>query len=557
MGRRCKGPLGWAALLLLSFMLPGFPQTQAARAAHAGPGESAQATGIQPGAVGEIAIEGCNYVDNILTSKGTYWLAGDTSPLRPYASQLVRIVVRHVLHSLYGTAAEFVRFEKTLPPPPTSLNDAVRDSYRWQRHKNPKYGLRFAVPSSFPATEVERAFERPEFVNPQGTVALASYEIPLDTYHGPDLQRVRIFAGGHFAIFANPEIANEPSCLQFGNRYPGTLSWRMIGRTRYRESVWGGAAAGTGYKNDTFHTLQHGLCYAITVETAFVNPGNFDGGCMLPVITAQQESDLDRRLLARLAYSKPEIALKGRQALSASPIVVSFTASSRVADNLPVTSRVTFSWTTRDADYVRISCLHPNARAGIPEPESPAGSKNQAGISLAPVPCQDTALDYPPNGSASVYFYNWEDDPIEVAVTLTPFSRATPYPAENKTIGITVARLNQFPDGVPTESKNISILGPSSSAGPLVYKQGAQLTVRWTDSLDSDRCVNLYLVQDQTGAAPNYLTQINRSRGCVSPAKNGSFTWTIPQKYAGSGFRILLASGTVSTALSVRFSIVP
>jgi hypothetical protein len=316
MGRRCKGPLGWAALLVFSLSLPGSTQDHAVRAAHAGHGESAQAAGLQPGAVGEITIEGCNDVDSILTPKGTYWLAGDTSPLRPYRSQLVRILVRHVIHSPYGTAAEFVRFEKTLSPARAVLNNTVRDSPRWESHRNREYGVRFALPATFPAIEVDHTFEDPDFLFPQGTVDLASYEIPLDTYHGPDLQRVRVFAGGFFGIFANPEITNLPFCLRFGSSNPGTLFWLSVAGITYRGSTWVAAAGGSSYSYYTLHAFKNRMCYAVTVEMAQVNSGNVDGGCMLPVITPQQQRDLVRRLLEKFAFSRPRTAPAGKGASS-------------------------------------------------------------------------------------------------------------------------------------------------------------------------------------------------------------------------------------------------
>ena len=62
-------------------------------------------------------------------------------------------------------------------------------------------------------------------------------------------------------------------------------------------------------------------------------------------------------------------------------------------------------------------------------------------------------------------------------------------------------------------------------------------------------------VQGGAGAAPTYLTRIDE---CVQPAQSGICTWTIPRKYSGSGFRILLSSpGTTSNALTVPFKIVP
>jgi hypothetical protein len=559
-----------ALLLLSTLATPVFSRTDPPGPLPPRPSQYAPQSSGQPEGSGEFTVRGClSGTEYLLTPERDYRLTGDTTALRSYNGKYVAIRVRKApkrIPPMTDITVEFIRLEGVLPRPLSILDPSVSDSSLWHGHRSTKYGVRFAVPVSFAAAAVSRVFADPEFANPQGAVTLGSFTIPEDTYSRasfttPSGYHPTVFAGGSFAIFVNPGITNRPSCLQFANPYPGTLSWRTIGGVRYRESTWGGAAGGTGYDSYTFHTFQNGFCYAITLEMAQVNTGIIDGGCMLPVVTPQQERDLIQRLLPKVAFSRPGIAPARPKASSSIPVVVSFTAASHLAENVfsfPGRGAITFSWSARNTDYVQLSCRYPSARTRF-RALAGDGKRQNEGSSFSPSrPCQAGTLDYPPSGSTAVFFSNRQDNPITVPVTLTPFFQGAAYPAAGKTIAITVTRYNPWPEGVPTETKNVTVLSPVAGNGPLTYKQGSQLTVRWTDSLKSDSCVNLYLVQDRAGAAPTYLTQINRGYGCVSPASSGSFTWTIPQKYSGTGFRILLSPpGTDSNALTPPFRIVP
>jgi hypothetical protein len=93
-----------------------------------------------------------------------------------------------------------------------------------------------------------------------------------------------------------------------------------------------------------------------------------------------------------------------------------------------------------------------------------------------------------------------------------------------------------------------------SGGGKAWYPQRSSLTISWTDTLSRDPCINLYLVQDK-GEGLHYVTQVVNK--CLQPAASGAYTWTIPGKYSGSGFRIYGgAPGGMSSAVGPAFNIV-
>ena len=80
------------------------------------------------------------------------------------------------------------------------------------------------------------------------------------------------------------------------------------------------------------------------------------------------------------------------------------------------------------------------------------------------------------------------------------------------------------------------------------------MTIRWRDTLPHDPCVDLYLVQDDGRRGQKYRLQIVDS--CLSPGRSGSYKWTIPEKYLGSGYRIFARTpGGSSSGLGPSFSI--
>jgi hypothetical protein len=199
------------------------------------------------------------------------------------------------------------------------------------------------------------------------------------------------------------------------------------------------------------------------------------------------------------------------------PKVISFTASSGVADQVTNRGQITFSWSTQNADYIKLSyrCTE--------------GTAN--GIAIL--------------GTR-------QDDPISILVTITPFSRGTAYGDLSKSLTVAVGPWNPFPKGAPAESRNITL---SYSLGPeKIYRRGSAMTIQWTYSESRDACINLYLVRDNGSGVATYRARV--AEKWLPPAGSGSYTWRLPNKYRGSGFRIYAAApGNVSSALGERFEI--
>ncbi len=211
------------------------------------------------------------------------------------------------------------------------------------------------------------------------------------------------------------------------------------------------------------------------------------------------------------------------------------------------------SWTTEGADYVELSYRCSAFGLGVVIAEQGGSGGRNCENDSKPITPQTQQLNHPANSELELGVANFHhDDPISIVVTLTSFSHGAAFPAGRKSITISVAPFNPFPKGIPSSTANISLTysgGPKDS-----YEQGVSLTLTWTDTLSRDSCVNLLLVQDR-GNGLQYAGRV--SPECVRPAAAGTYTWTIPGRYSGSGFRVYAAApGVQSSGIGPVFSIV-
>jgi hypothetical protein len=245
----------------------------------------------------------------------------------------------------------------------------------------------------------------------------------------------------------------------------------------------------------TFHTYRNRFCYEFTLTIGTYNRGNLDDPS-----SVQEFSDVPNirdTLLSGISFSSPTAKPPSRE--NGVPTVTFFAASSPVAGT-GVNSGITFTWTTRNIDYVQ---LHYSCRKGLiildgmPECESYSSAQN-----------------YSPNLSGKIVFGNdIVDSPdrpsIPVTVTLVPFANGVANPKLSKSLTIAVSPYNAFPQGALTSNINMSIVLPASSNGEFSYLRGAATSIRWTDTLTKppDPCV-IY-ISFKTTAAEEKSTSTN------------------------------------------------
>lgn len=480
-----------------------------------------------------------------------YFLDGNTSLLKDYVGKEISVRGRETKAALPGsfdvTSVKQV-FDVPCPTWKPSFNGAA-----WHTEKNRKYGIEFSYPHDL--TPIQPPAQEPfwldgNFVTDQKVVHLAELKIPWKVYRNTN------FAGGTFAIFVNPEIGNAPSCRQFGFSDPRLTSSYAFHGIHYTEARRGTGAMGTEFSEYRFHTFQNGLCYELAFVLSEINPGTSERKSR--VMREMDERNLIQALIERVQFSRPTAVPVRKNNPQAVPRITRFVASSHTADDATNRGEITFSWTTQDADYVELSfkCIPPMAgrlpAAVVLENGYPDGCGN------ASPHFKDTAVKYrAPNSSRTVLFGdNRPLDPITIIVKLTPYSCGKAYPGSAMSIPIKVNPRNRFPEGVPAPDGKVVVSYPVRADGTTKLQQGTSLTIHWTEAAPRDSCVNLFLIQDVGAGKWAYRMQLPDR--CFSPARGGSHTWTIPDRFSGAGFRIYAREpGGPTSGWGEPFSIIP
>jgi hypothetical protein len=384
-------------------------------------------------------------------------------------------------------------------------------------------------------------------VTDQKLVTVARFEIPRAVYPSTN------FVGGFFSIFLDPEITNGPSCGQFGTVDRRFRSSYTVGKIHYPSARRVSGGAGSLEVNYYFHVFQNGGCYELAFEFVEYDPSNADLGCRIPRLGQEDELNLAKPFIAQASFFRPTFRAPRKSNPQAVPRVTDFVASSQTADDVTNRGQITFSWSTQDTDYVEFSyrCVPAPNAPGVVILE-PGGSRECENANPRLYPPESP--NHSPHASQTVSFGNYHQlDPISIIVTITPFSHGMAYPHSSKSILVRVNPHNPFAEGVPAASGNIIITYSASPDGKGNYQQGSSLTIRWTDALSRDPCVNLYLIQDDGGDRASYRLQIGGT--CFTPSSSGSYKWTIPDKYSGLGYRIFATTGT-SSGIGPAFSII-
>ena len=265
--------------------------------------------------------------------------------------------------------------------------------------------------------------------------------------------------------------------------------------------------------------------------------------------------NLIKPFAGQVSFFRPGFTVRRESNPHDVPRVTDFAVSSRTAGDITNRGQITFSWSTQNTDYVKFSYRC------VPAPNGPGVVISENG---GPRECENANPRlYPPespnrspNASQNVLFGNFHQlDPISIIVTITPFSHAIAYRRSSKSMTVRVEPHNAFPEGVPAANGNIAITYAASPNGKRNYEQGSPMTIRWTDALSRDPCVNLYLVQEDGSGGESYRLQIGDT--CFAPSRSGSYSWSVPEKYSGSGYRIFaMTPGATSTGIGPPFRII-
>jgi len=502
--------------------------------------------GKTPDEPNEITVDGCLYGSQgnfqLVNADNGFNLRGNVSALQKYVGDEVMVRGKqegsdHLLSLLVSSVTEVFK------APKVELSKKISNPSNWHFQANELYGVRFAVPA-FPEDSVGGGSVFPNFVSETGTITLGGLPIPAEMYPGTN------FVGGTYLFTVNPQVKNRESCERFGTSDPRFLSHRTFAGTQYAKLTAGDAAMGTSYEDVYFHAFQNGMCYEVAFSFGEYNTSSQDFGCR--VSKAGDTDKVVEEFMQRISYSRLATASLPEHP-SAVPKVTSFAASSTIVNGGTDRGATEFSWTTENADYVEFSYHCSAVGLGLVILEQGGAGGRNCENDPKPITPQTQQVNHPPNSALEVAFGNaHHDDPISIVVTLTPFSHGKAYPSASRSLTIRVDPRPPFPEGIPSETDDLTLT--YSGGAQAAYQQGSSLTISWTDTLYRVSCFGLYLVQEGTGR-PHYVAQIVYK--CQPPAASGSYDWTIPDKYSGSGFRIYAAAwGRMSSALGPAFSIV-
>lgn len=269
------------------------------------------------GCLGRRGPNGGLYFDDL--SDDIYHLVGNIAGLSKYVEQQVQIkgIRRSKPITSRDPTIEVTDWNAVSKQPVAILDSPTNSPSKWHEYSSDTYGVSFTYPYSGRETREDDHLET-NFVIQKGTITLRRSEIPRDSYRSPEQQTPTQglpetnFVGGEFAIFINPEITDAPTCYLFlsrgggprhGDRLSARLSSKTINGVTYAESSDVGAAAGTSYDHDFFHTFQNGRCYEFAFIMGLENTGSYNLSCMIAIAS---DDDLEALLLSKVAFSQPK-----------------------------------------------------------------------------------------------------------------------------------------------------------------------------------------------------------------------------------------------------------
>ncbi|MGH8275418.1 MAG: hypothetical protein ACRETH_01860, partial [Steroidobacteraceae bacterium] len=330
--------------------------------------------------------------------------------------------------------------------PVAKMDPSFGDPSRWHEESNDNFRVRFSVPR-------ERASVRP----PSEASPLAEPSFPrqddTETFFRatfPNLYPDSSSLGIYFSASVNRNIHNSGSCEQFGGQRP-VHSLGLVSGIRY-VGIYDGFVGGS---SQNIHTFHDGVCYDFTFVFATSRTWASEVGCLIPVVTQEQENALIKTFLSQVHFYQPRTAEHRQAGPSAAPQVTSFTVARDEAGN----SLDSFSWTSKDIDYVRLSfnCSQPVVIFG----------NGQSAL------CGEPRVHEPPNVSSNLSpnsslklsltgFQKYDLGRVPVTVTLTPFSHGRAFPTSAKSLTADADAFNPIPDGIVAAKQHIELTLPET-----------------------------------------------------------------------------------------------
>jgi len=324
-------------------------------------------------------------------------------------------------HPVPDTLLRVTKIETVVHMNRSGVPPVLGNVANWGSYTDPNYGLHFRYPKTFENTE--DGGTEPNFADWEkgSAVRVKSFAIPHETY--PDSN----YEGGELTAFVDSRIRSEGTCRQFSSFRPEYTSLRTVHGITYMHTI--STSVGMGHVSEVyyFHVFQHGLCY----ELDFTFEGHNTTGMPLPCtnqwVSEHNQFELMDALLSQVTFLPPQLPPAAAKRPSGIPTVVSFTHSPATLDVMNI---VDVSWTTIHADYVQ---LHYECVTNLFVSAVNQGGNMACGRSVD--------LNFPPNGTASLGLQNLNPTPVQLVITVVPFSEGRGYEEESKVITIPVSPL--------------------------------------------------------------------------------------------------------------------
>ncbi len=326
-------------------------------------------------------------------------------------------------HPVPDKTLRVTNVETVLHMNPSGVPPVLGRVATWNIYTNPNDGLHFRYPKVFDDREDGASGTESNFADwgKVPPIRIKSLAMPQGIY--PDSN----YQGGQLTAFVDSNIQSEGACRQFSSFWPEHTSTRTVHGITYAQTVSGEVGMGHVSTVYYFHIFHHGLCY----ELDFTFEGHNTTGMPLPCtnqwVSEQNEFELMDALLSQVTFLPPQNQPAAPKRPSGIPTVASFTNS---PVNMDVMNIVKVSWTTTHADYVQ---LHYRCVANIFVSEMIRGGNMPCGAAVD--------RNFPANGTASIGLQNFNPEPIQLVITVIPFSDGRGYKENSKAITIPVTTL--------------------------------------------------------------------------------------------------------------------
>jgi hypothetical protein len=167
---------------------------------------------------------------------------------------------------------------------PAGIEPRLGGLKKWSTLEDRNYGIQMRLPESFVKQDQGTWMIDSNFVDPAGVRTRHIWGFPREVYRASNLKSEA------FAVYVDPRIRNEGTCLQFGTTGPEDKRSTMAGNVRYAQTVLSGVGMGTEAIDYHVHTFHHGFCYEFAVGFAQTDGGGMEGStCQTQWLTESDE----------------------------------------------------------------------------------------------------------------------------------------------------------------------------------------------------------------------------------------------------------------------------